>query len=596
MKEAVRAFLEIKVYQKKFLGGICSTLFVGAVCFGGAAVFFTGIWAGNHYQEMQECFMRIERKAVSVREQLNDYVNTLYGSRSKMQDVKALFEADSEQAYLKRRKENSSMSAEQIAYLPGDMRKLFLNSRIGLCGVTLVSESGIKAIWLDRESGYIRTTYGLETESEALAIPGFGDRCLLTASIRDADSINRILGQITFWVNKRDLYHDASMAGGWAVLQRGIIIYEEYGMGLEESWIQTAEGRPETQGWFLAAGKEPVFYMRFDSGQSDVTYVSVASSNTLIESNWKGFRALSATIALLAAGAIAISFVGLCNESLFLSHIMQMLGAMEQGSFAEAESMEFQVGRQNEYGVIAAALRKVSRKLEGYINKEYILKLKQQEAAMRALRNQINPHFLYNTLESIRAKALVLGDEETAEAIGQLGGLYRSLVRSPEVISLKEEFSHMELYLKIMALRFRDNFVYQLELDEEAGKLETLSFWLQPLAENFFSHGIDRNSDLNLLIVEGCRKKGGVEIIMTDNGLGIMEERLTQIRTNMYGESDDSGLDIGLRNVYTRLKYYYGEGFSMKIKNNAEGGVRITIFIPFLRKGAGNHVHPVNRG
>lgn len=114
------------------------------------------------------------------------------------------------------------------------------------------------------------------------------------------------------------------------------------------------------------------------------------------------------------------------------------------------------------------------------------MKLKQQEAAMRALKHQINPHFLYNTLESIRSKALVCGDEETAEAITQLGSLYRKIVHCPDVITMKEEKDLLELYLRLMSLRFAGNFVYQLELEKDLEGVRTPGFWLQPLAENFF--------------------------------------------------------------------------------------------------------------
>ena len=101
-----------------------------------------------------------------------------------------------------------------------------------------------------------------------------------------------------------------------------------------------------------------------------------------------------------------------------------------------------------------------------------------------------------------------MGDEETAEAITQLGTLYRMIVHCPDVISMKEEVELLEMYLRIMSLRFAGNFVYQLEVEKEAEEVRTLSFWLQPLAENFFTHGFDRDSEFNLLILE-IKPEGG---------------------------------------------------------------------------------------
>lgn len=236
----------------------------------------------------------------------------------------------------------------------------------------------------------------------------------------------------------------------------------------------------------------------------------------------------------------------------------------------------------NEYTMIADALSEVSVKLDEYIRKEYLLKLKQQETAMRALRHQINPHFLYNTLESIRARALILKDRETAEAIEGLGRLYRTLIRCPEVIPLKKEAGLLEMYLKLMALRFKDTFVYRVDIEEEAGEVETIAFWLQPLAENFFNHGMDRESEFNLLMLEAVKKEGGILVTMSDNGLGIPKDRLLEIRKNMVEGGDDPGADIGLRNVYMRLNYFYGEAFTMNIENQEAGGLKIDIFLPTL--------------
>lgn len=580
MREALRSFLEIRVYQKKLVGIVCATLLFGVICLGGATVFFTGIWAGNQAQEMQNAFTRAERRQMSVKEQLESYVDSIYASRSMMQDAKALFEAASEQEYLEARKNNSRMSSEQIAYLPGDLKRLFINNRTEIKGVTIRSGSGMKALWLDPESGDIKLAYGMRKESAAEAIPGFGDTPFDTVELRDANSISKIMGKMTFWLDKEDLFQDAAQEEGWAAFHLGTVFYGNYRNDREKNALLEASGQTDNQGWFFTRNRTLTTYLRFDAGRPGDSYVWAESYGDIWRANQKGLIALLVTIALLAAGAIAISFVGLCHEAWFLSRIMKMLKAMECGNFQEVTGIC--AGSSNEYGVIAGGLLEVSGKLKGYIEKEYILKLKQQEAAMRALQNQINPHFLYNTLESIRARALMLGDGETAEAIGQLGSLYRGVVRAPGVITLKEEFAQLKLYLKLMSLRHGGSFVYQLELDEEAGKTQTVSFWLQPLAENFFNHGFDRNSEFNLLVVEGGKRKQAVELLMTDNGIGIPEERLSQIRRNMVEGTDEAGADIGLRNVYQRLTYYYGPGFSMEISNNPEGGVRIRVVIPCI--------------
>ena len=120
-----------------------------------------------------------------------------------------------------------------------------------------------------------------------------------------------------------------------------------------------------------------------------------------------------------------------------------------------------------------------------------------------------------------------------------------------------------------------------------------MNFWLQPLAENFFTHGFDRESEYNLLIVSGYQQNGGARIELIDNGRGVSARRLEEIRKNMYEGNDEPEADIGLRNVYMRLNYFYKEGFEMDIGNNPEGGFFISIFIPGK---VVEDVHPDDRG
>lgn len=580
MRKHSISFLRIKVYRRKLLGNAAAILVLCTLCFVGVSVFYTTIWAGQQRQEAQDAFSVVEKKIGTVKDQLNEYIESCYASRKTMQDARALFTAGTEAEYVHKRLGNSKSSSAQIAYMPGDMKKLFVNSRIQVRGVTFVSEEGIKAVWLDRVSGDIHVTFGLESEEEAMKIPGFGNMMLSAFEIRDPDSISRQLGAITFWVDREELLRGVGISGAWAVMQGDKVLHADYGAEKELKWLRAAMNMEESQGWFYGNRYERIFYTVFPSSQYDFSYISVINSNTIWNLNRRALIATSLVLIILAGGALLVSFVGIRNDARFLSNIMQMLGAMENGDFSVAKHLEIHEENKNEYGRIAIALKDVSQKLEGYIRTEYILKLKQQEAAMRALKHQINPHFLYNTLESIRSKALMWGDEETAEAITQLGSLYRMIVHCPDVITMKQEVELLEMYLRIMSLRFAGNFVYRLEVGQEAEEVRTLGFWLQPLAENFFTHGFDRNSEFNLLILEVKPEGGGVRVLMADNGLGIAPERLEGTRKNMYEGSDDPDADIGLRNVYMRLKYFYGENFTMEIGNNPEGGARISVYIP----------------
>ena len=582
MKKTSGSFLKISVYRRRFTGTVCSIIFISLFCLIFALCFFTNIWVDNRWQEVQASFMTLEQQKRDRSEQLENYVNGIYAKPSLMEDTKTLFESTSEQDYTRLREENSARSNTQIAWLPGDMRKLFVNSQLKVNAVTVRSPEGLKIIWLDNLSGNMRVTYGLRGEWQLIDRTD-RDTVLESFEVRSPDSVMKSLGTLTFYGSSKDIYKGSSQAYDWALIKGKMISYENVKGEREREWILTASEKKAFQGWFLWKGRLPVFYFEFVNSSGDSEYISVVDIVSLWRANGAGAATLAVTVLVLAAGAVVVAFFNLQGEARFLSHIMDMLKIMEHGSFVEVGTMVMKRGgHYNEYTLIADALSEVSVKLDGYIRKEYLLKLKQQETAMRALRHQINPHFLYNTLESIRARALVLKDRETAEAIEGLGRLYRTLIRCPEVIPLQKEVEVLEMYLKLMSLRFADTFVYRVDIEEEAKDVDTIAFWLQPLAENFFNHGMDQESEFNLLMLEAVKKEDGILVTMSDNGRGIMKDRLLEIRKNMVEGGDDPGADIGLRNVYMRLSYFYGEAFSMNIENQAAGGLKIDIFLPAL--------------
>lgn len=582
MKKTSGSFLKISVYRRRFTGTVCSIIFISLFCLIFALCFFTTIWADNRWQEVQSSFMTLEQQKRDRSEQLENYVNGIYAKPSLMEDTKTLFESTSEQDYTRLREENSARSNTQIAWLPGDMRKLFVNSQLKVNAVTVRSPEGLKIIWLDNLSGNMRVTYGLRGEWQLIDRTD-RDTVLESFEVRSPDSVMKSLGTLTFYGSSKDIYKGSSQAYDWALIKGKMISYENVKGEREREWILTASEKKAFQGWFLWKGRLPVFYFEFVNSSGDSEYISAVDIISLWRANGAGAATLAVTVLVLAAGAVVVAFFNLQGEARFLSHIMDMLKTMEHGSFVEVGTMVMKRGgHYNEYTLIADALSEVSVKLDGYIRKEYLLKLKQQETAMRALRHQINPHFLYNTLESIRARALVLKDRETAEAIEGLGRLYRTLIRCPEVIPLQKEVEVLEMYLKLMSLRFADTFVYRVDIEEEAKDVDTIAFWLQPLAENFFNHGMDQESEFNLLMLEAVKKEDGILVTMSDNGRGIMKDRLLEIRKNMVEGGDDPGADIGLRNVYMRLSYFYGEAFSMNIENQAAGGLKIDIFLPAL--------------
>ncbi|MCL2811987.1 MAG: histidine kinase [Clostridia bacterium] len=225
-----------------------------------------------------------------------------------------------------------------------------------------------------------------------------------------------------------------------------------------------------------------------------------------------------------------------------------------------------------------------------HIQTEFQLKIQQQQAEMRMLQSQINPHFLYNTLEAISSQALLNKNRPVADAITALGSLFRQMTNLPSHISMKDEMDILRTYLRVMEIKCAGSFCYQVELEPDLEKFQTVKFWLQPLAENFFSHGYDLASPYNLLIVRCYKDNRAVCIDLLDNGQPIPEERLALIHDSLsQPEKADGG--IGLRNVHSRLNLFYGGGVSITVSNSEEGGVIVRVRIhETATKGGQQHV------
>lgn len=316
--------------------------------------------------------------------------------------------------------------------------------------------------------------------------------------------------------------------------------------------------------------------MTFSSTKFDFRFVVLVDLPMLMRQNTGIIAAVLFIILLAMISVLLIIVYNLRDDARFLQRIIYSIKRVKTADFTSNSPTRY---RRNEYGMIARELDDMVLQLDKHIRTEYLLKLKQQETEMKALQHQINPHFLYNTLEAIRSTALVNRDVDTADAIATLGALYRDIVKKENIIAIGSELELLQKYLKIMELKYPGRFYYQLNVDEALWNVSTVKFWMQPLEENFFVHGFDPGNEFNLLVVNGWETDRRFVLEFVDNGKGISRERLDEVKRNLSSRDDAPVKSIGLRNVYTRLHFFYGEGFSMEVDNNEEAGVKITVTI-----------------
>ena len=226
------------------------------------------------------------------------------------------------------------------------------------------------------------------------------------------------------------------------------------------------------------------------------------------------------------------------------------------------------------------------------VNEEMYSKNLKMEAELHALQNQINPHFLYNTLEVIRGRALVQNAQDIADMTEALATIFRYNINRPgDVATLQEEIDNVRNYMLIQNCRFGDRFRFETEIEDvEDGILTHVLpvLTLQPLVENAIYHGINERIGGGRIRLKAYLTQRDLPIIISDNGKGMDDVTLQEIHRKLVGASEGlpvekktgRGTGIALTNVSQRIKFYFGKEYGLDVKSTLGIGTTITITIP----------------
>lgn len=238
---------------------------------------------------------------------------------------------------------------------------------------------------------------------------------------------------------------------------------------------------------------------------------------------------------------------------------------------------------RDEVGELNRNVIKMSEKLTDLINTVYKSKIKLQEAEILSLQSQINPHFLYNTLDTLRWIALEHGEKKIAEQIEALSNLFRHVLNNGnEITTVKAELEHLRNYLLIQETRFGDKIRTTINAQEKLYPCKVVKLILQPLVENAFVHGLEKKVGGGEIKVTVDEKNGMIRYIVEDNGLGADEKTINDI-LNM-AEDKDSQNVFALKNINNRIKLKYGESYGMTFESTQGKGTKVTVLIPYMQK------------
>jgi len=270
-----------------------------------------------------------------------------------------------------------------------------------------------------------------------------------------------------------------------------------------------------------------------------------------------------------------------------LTRLANSMRLVERGDFGrvEDEALARMPIPRNEVGYVVKVFRNMVQRLRFLIETEFQADMRRKDAEYKALLMQINPHFLYNTLEAIGSLSAQKRSEEVIDVTEWLGQMLRySLRADSDVVKLRDEMQYIRDYVSIMKVRFGDRILVEIGDCPELGNTSIVKFILQPLVENAIKFS-QENPDGAFVKVETRRDGDSLEIEVSDNGTGMPEDLIAELREEMArGRMTDvlsaRGRRIGLRNVLARCYLHYGEGFSARIESSPRAGTRIVLRLP----------------
>jgi len=248
--------------------------------------------------------------------------------------------------------------------------------------------------------------------------------------------------------------------------------------------------------------------------------------------------------------------------------------------------------KDQELLLIAETTNDMLDRLERNIHDIYQLELSQKDAHMRALQAQINPHFMYNTLEFIRMYAVMENQNELADIIYEFSSLLRNNISDERETTLKQEVEFCRKYSYLCMVRYPKSIAYGFKIDPGLEEMHIPKFTLQPLVENYFAHGVDHRRTDNVISIKALKKEGYVEILVTDNGRGMPADKLAEVQAKLAQRTFEHTVDysgkrqsIGIVNVHERFVLYFGDRYDISVESVEQEGVRYRITIQNDEKG-----------
>jgi two-component system sensor histidine kinase YesM len=284
---------------------------------------------------------------------------------------------------------------------------------------------------------------------------------------------------------------------------------------------------------------------------------------------------------------IIVAFISLVVASLVLLVIsnsiknrLEIMSRHLKGVAKEnLDIIQYETG-EDEIGELIKQYNKSTIRIKNLIEEVYESEIAKTKAELRALQSQVNPHFLYNTLNTVRLRSVLKGETETAEIIKYMAKLFRRLLAwDDDVVTVKEELALTRDFLEIQKYRYGNKLDYKINVDDSLMGYKLPKMCVQTLVENSSVHGIERTEGEGMIAVDMYIEDDKLHCIVSDNGIGIESDRLEAINEALK-QGKSIGGSYGTSNIYRRLKLYFGEEVDFNIDSVFNNGTKVRFSVP----------------
>ncbi|MBD8070621.1 sensor histidine kinase [Bacillus sp. PS06] len=470
---------------------------------------------------------------------------------------------------------------------------------------TIVFSSEIKESYLDYYQKTYDSPYHMYIEPMHYQV---GDDSIVKSSPKNVFSVHRaftnipsndILAYISLEVSpdeilqiSENLYHE-DREEFYILSPQGELVYssnpEVIGNEGKQGWISQLLHSKEESG--MKELDEDHFegvmlYNKLEESAGGWILVKRIPSSTLYES---AFEVTKINILFGILGLLLVILATLFVTFKITSPIRILLQNIQQVEEGNMQVQFTSLGGKDEIGILGDRFKGMIEKINDLINREYKLELENKTNQLKVLQSQINPHFLYNALQSIGTLALKNKVPQIYTLITHLSKIMRYGMNTDEqMVPLIKEVNYTKAYLLLQKERFGENLEYSIEVDEKMGLVPIPKMVIQPIIENYFKHGFDIRDGVGKIHLKCTEVDSYLQIQISDNGAGITEERLIELyqhfeEGNRRGHGEET--NIGLKNVYVRLKLYYNGDAALLLENHDEGGLLVTMKLPIIARG-----------